>query len=215
MTRTVTHTLPDEYLLAYSAGQLPEVFDLVVACHVSLADDARARLAGFDAVGGSVLEETAPVAMGAGALDAVMARIGGAAPSPRPRRQADAVFPQPLRQAVGGDLDRVAWRPMGMGCKQAILAETRGASVRLLSIPPGAAVPDHGHNGMEMTLVLQGAFADGFGEFHRGDIELADEDIEHMPAVIGAETCICLAATSNRLRFNSLIPRLAQPFLRI
>jgi putative transcriptional regulator len=31
----------------------------------------------------------------------------------------------------------------------------------------------------------------------------------------GDEDCICLSATDARLRFNSLLPRLAQPFLRI
>ncbi|WP_236638440.1 cupin domain-containing protein [Mangrovicoccus ximenensis] len=116
---------------------------------------------------------------------------------------------------MGGGPEQVSWRPMGMGVRQSILAETAGASVRLLSIPPGAAVPDHGHRGMEMTLVLQGAFEDEFGQYRRGDIEVADEEVEHMPRVIGDETCICLAATANRLRFHSLLPRLAQPFLRI
>ena len=40
----VMHTLPDDVLLAYSTGQLPEAFDLVVAAHCSLSDDSRAAL---------------------------------------------------------------------------------------------------------------------------------------------------------------------------
>ncbi|WP_172326962.1 ChrR family anti-sigma-E factor [Mangrovicoccus sp. HB161399] len=214
MTQDVTHILPEELLLAYATGRLPEVFDLVVAAHVSISDEARARLDSFDAVGGVLLEDTAPAAMDAGSLDACMAMIAGAPPAPRPEASR-SIFPAPLHKAVGGGPEAVAWRPMGMGVRQAILAETRGASVRLLSIPPGAAVPDHGHRGMEMTLVLQGAFEDEFGQYHRGDVEVADEEVEHMPKVIGDETCICLAATSDRLRFHSLLPRLAQPFLRI
>jgi putative transcriptional regulator len=68
---------------------------------------------------------------------------------------------------------------------------------------------------MELTLVLQGAFADENDRFGRGDIEIADEDLEHTPVALAGEDCICLAATDAPLRFRGLIPRLAQPLLRI
>jgi len=61
--------------------------------------------------------------------------------------------------------------------------------------------------------VLQGAFLDGSDRFARGDIEIADESLEHTPIADLGEDCICLAATDARLRFNKLIPRIAQPFI--
>jgi putative transcriptional regulator len=76
-------------------------------------------------------------------------------------------------------------------------------------------VPNHGHRGIELTLVLQGAFVDDGGRFARGDIEIADEELDHTPVADDAEDCICLAATDAPLRFSSWVPRLAQPFLRI
>lgn len=202
--------------MAFSTGQLPEVFDLVVAAHVSLSDDARARLESFDAIGGALLDGAAPVEMAPGSLEATLALIAAddppLAPPPRPK---STVFPQPLYEAVGGDLEQVHWSGIGMGSKQCILNDDGHASVRLLSIPPGVNLPDHGHEGMELTLVLQGAFRDGDRDFSRGDVALAGEDTNHAPAVIGDEVCICLAAADNRLRFNTWLPRLAQPFLRI
>ena len=120
-----------------------------------------------------------------------------------------------MRDYVGGDIDAIRWRPVGGGVKQAILPTSKSASARLLFIPAGSAVPDHGHRGVELTMVLQGAFADATDRFARGDVEIADEDLEHTPiADIGAD-CICLAATDAPLRFRSLIPRLLQPFLKI
>jgi putative transcriptional regulator len=63
--------------------------------------------------------------------------------------------------------------------------------------------------------VLRGAFVDETARFGPGDIEVANEAMDHMPvADIGAD-CICLAATDAPLRFRALMPRLAQPFLRI
>ena len=98
---------------------------------------------------------------------------------------------------------------------RAILPTQGGATARLLYIPAGAAVPDHGHNGTELTLVLRGAFEDEVDHFGPGDIEVANEDLDHTPIADIGEDCICLAATDAPLRFNSWLPRIAQPFLRI
>lgn len=219
MTRQqITHHLTDALLMAYSAGSLPEAFNLTVATHVSLCDDCRARLAAFDTVGGALIERSETVELAQDSLAATMARIRSGPQTltqrPTPHR-VPGLFPAPLRDYVGGDLDAVRWRPVGMGVKQAILPTSRVATARLLYIPAGAAVPDHGHRGTELTLVLQGAFSDHVDYFGPGDIEIANQDLDHTPvADIGAD-CICLAATDAPLRFRGLIPRLAQPFLRI
>lgn len=76
-------------------------------------------------------------------------------------------------------------------------------------------MPDHGHKGREMTLVLQGAFSDADGRYGRGDVEIADDAVQHTPVAEAGQDCICLAATEAPLRFRSLIPRLVQPFFRI
>lgn len=214
---TITHHLTDQILMAYSAGQLPEAFSLVVATHVSLCDECRARLASFDAVGGALVDTCGAVAMRDDSLDAVLARIDAMdrAPRPHPRPAPASVFPAPLRDYVGGDLDAVKWRAVGMGVKQAILRTGDAATVRLLRIAAGTSVPDHGHKGLELTLVLQGAFRDGADRFGRGDVEVADSDLEHTPVAEAGVDCICLAATDAPLQFRGLIPRLAQPFMRI
>jgi len=214
---TIDHHLTDALLMAYAAGALPEAFNLTVAAHISMCDECRARLGAFECVGGAVLEQAEAVPMSEGSLGATLARIreGGPAEAPRTPRPADGVLPAPLHEYVGGDLDVVRWRPVGMGVKQAILPTSSEATARLLYIPAGAAVPDHGHRGTELTLVLQGAFVDETDRFGPGDIEIADEEMDHMPvADIGAD-CICLAATDASLRFRGIGPRLAQPFLRI
>ncbi len=213
---TIRHHLSEEILMAYSAGDLPEAFALVVASHVSLCDECRSRAEAFDALGGAVVEDTL-ADMAADSLAACMARIStipqanGRAP-----RRGDGVLPAPLIDYVGSGLAAVKWRPLGLGAKQAILRTSdTGASVRLLAIPGGVAMPDHGHSGLELTLVLQGAFRDEEARFGRGDIEMADASVAHTPVAEAGQTCICLAATSGPLKFNALLPRLAQSFFRI
>lgn len=216
MTQTVKHHLTDQLLMAYAAGNLPEAFSLVVATHVSLCDDCRAALDAHQAIGGALLDDLPEVAMNDDALAAVLSRLDDAAPDPAPTLKRKAgVFPAPLQDYVGGDADAVRWKMAGGGVKQAILSTDGKATVRLLRIPAGSAVPDHGHNGTELTLVLQGAFSDEDGYFARGDVEVATEEVEHTPVAAEGEDCICLAATDAPLRFTSWLPRIAQPFLRI
>ncbi|WP_113912189.1 ChrR family anti-sigma-E factor [Roseovarius dicentrarchi] len=214
MTKTIQHHLTDGLLMAYSAGTLPEAFNLTVAAHVSMCDTCRARLGAFDSVGGALMSAQDSAPMAAGSLRACLAaaKAGGRAEA-APRKR--GVLPAPLISYIGGDLDDVKWRPVGMGVRQAILPTDKRATARLLYIPAGAAVPDHGHRGTELTLVLQGSFADETARFAKGDIEVADEDMHHTPIADIGDDCICLAATDAPLRFRGLIPRIAQPFLRI
>lgn len=213
---SIRHHLSDPLLIAYAAGNLPEAFGLVVATHISMCDACRAQLAVFEAVGGAVMYGEA-VAMADRALEAAMARLGApeaAKPLARPElKQND--LPAPLQDYVGGGLAAVKWRSLGMGVRQAILPTAKGATARLLYIPAGQAVPDHGHRGTELTLVLRGAFRDATDRFGPGDVEIATEELEHTPVAEAGEACICLAATDAPLRFSALIPRLLQPLFRI
>lgn len=218
MSNEIKHHLPPEILMGYAAGTLPEAFNLIVAAHVSMCDSCRAEVESYNSVGGALLDAdvTNSVAMEADSFEATMARIAGApelVPAAKP--SAKGVFPMPLQDYVGGDLETVKWRPIGMGVKQSILKTSGTASARLLFIPAGTAVPDHGHNGMELTMVLKGAFMDEDDYFGPGDVETADADLEHTPVADIGEDCICLAVTDAPLKFRSWLPRLAQPFLRI
>lgn len=210
----VNHHVPDDMLMGYAAGALPRAFDLVVATHVSLSDDARARLAGFEAIGGAVLEDIDSAEITEDSLEQTMARIGGMAPIMRSAPKS-GTFPAPLQDAVGGDEEAVRWRSLGGGVKQCVLQSDKDGTARLLLIPAGRAMPAHSHRGTEMTLVLKGAFRDEGGRYARGDLEVADSDVNHQPIAEPGEDCICLIATDARLKFQTLLPRIAQPFLGI
>lgn len=213
----INHHLSDELLMAYSAGILPEAFSLVVATHISMCDECRARLASFDAIGGAMMDQAAGADVSDDSFASTLKLISdGPKDAILTERVPASKVPAPLHQYLPeGGLDAIRWRSVGMGVKQAILPTSKDASVRLLKIPAGVAVPDHGHRGTELTLVLQGAFRDDHDRFGPGDLEIADEDMHHTPVAEDGEDCICLAATDAPLRFNGLLPRIAQPFVGI
>ncbi|AEI95756.1 ChrR family anti-sigma-E factor [Roseobacter litoralis] len=217
MTDTIKHHLNDAVLMAYSAGTLPEAFNLIVAAHLSLCDSCRAQAESFDALGGALLEQNADTDMDNNSFANTMDLIAGGdiAVTVPAAEMTPGVLPKPIQDYVGGDLDSIKWKPIGMGVKQAILPTSKDATARLLLIPAGTAMPDHGHKGTEMTMVLKGAFQDDDGYFARGDVEIADSDLHHTPVADIHEDCICLAVADAPLEFNRLLPKIAQRFLRI
>lgn len=208
----VTHHIPEGTLRAYAAGQLPHAFAVVVAAHVSLCTECRAQVEAEEMLGGALLEGEAAAPLAGDARARLMAALDDS-PPPRPAIRASGIFPAPVMEALKGNPPR--WKMLGGGIRQQILSQDREGSLRLLYIPPGMAVPEHGHRGAELTLVLQGSFSDSEGRFARGDVEVAHDEIDHQPVAGPGEPCICLAATDAPLRFRGLLPRLMQPIFRI
>ena len=208
----ITHHIPDSMIAAYASGNLPHPFAVVVASHLSLCSECRAALGAHQAVGGALLESADHVDVSGGMKASLMDLLDE--PAPRdPVFERKGIYPGPIMEELQGR--QIRWRKLGMGVKQSILSESAAGSTRLLYIPAGQAVPDHSHNGLELTLVLQGSFSDDTGRFGVGDVEIGDQDLEHTPVADAGDPCICLAATDAPLRFNALIPRLLQPLFRI
>jgi len=211
--KTITHHIPDPMLAAYAAGTLPHAFEVVVATHVSMCDTCRVSLEAHQAVGGAILESAAASDLSDGMKSGVMALLDQSIDDQQPAPKRAGIYPGPVMQALRNKAPR--WKSLGFGVRQSILSDGPDGSLRLLHIPPGRAVPDHGHNGMELTLVLQGSFHDETGTFGVGDLEIADEDLEHTPIAVEGDPCICLAATDAPLRFRTFMPRVLQPLFRI
>lgn len=218
---SIVHHLEADILLDYAAGTLAEGFALAVATHLAICPDCRERYAVIEGAGGELLDtiDTAPESDAA--WKALKARIADTPlPAAKPARRGVAgksppILPEPLRSYVGSDVDAIRWKAMP-GASQFIIPTRDGRSVaRLLRIPAGKPVPEHTHRGIEMTLVISGAFSDEDGTFARGDIEVADGSLTHQPVATNDADCICLAVTEAPLKFKSWLVRLFQPMLGI
>lgn len=191
-------------LLAHAVGVLGQAHELVVAAHLSFCADCRAKAELEMAVGGQLLNVLPPTPLSPGALERAMNALGSDDGD-------DAAAAEPLRQGAG-DLPDVlhdlfqAVRPrwLAPGIRQAILLRRADGVLRLLRIGPGKALPHHSHHGTELTLVLEGAFADERDRYEPGDLAEADEGVSHRPVTEGAADCVCLVATLGRLRFGGI-----------
>ena len=85
-------------------------------------------------------------------------------------------------------LDRVPlgrWWPIGIGARWRPLQAEGAAWGGLILVQPGRALPRHGHEGLELTCVLKGAFADGSGLYGPGDLSEPQEDHDQPPVADG------------------------------
>ena len=157
---SINHHLSEGLILAYAAGSLPEAYSLIAAAHISMCDDCRAAATAYDALGGAVIDDGDSAALCQDSLAKTFARISAPAlglpvvVTPK----APSVLPAPLQDYLGARLEDVKWRNVCMGVRQCVLKTKGSQTARLLHIPAGTAVPDHGHGGLELTLVLKGAF---------------------------------------------------------
>ncbi len=216
---TPTHHLADELLLDYAAGTLPEAVALFVTAHLTLCPECRARVKRLEALGGGLLETMEPTAAESGSFDALMARIEAGEPdicandtrsaseetseTSETSEKTPPSLPRALQHYVGGDVEAINWQPIGLGVAIADLVIDRsGLRAFMLKVPGGRKVPKHTHCGNEYVMVLEGAFNDEFGHFGRGDIEIADGEVEHQPIAEPGTDCICLAVTDAPLRIT-------------
>lgn len=209
----ISHHLSDDLIDAYATGALPRAFAVVAAAHLSLCDACRARAEASAMLGGALMDRLNPVAVGSRTRERVMAALDAPMPPVSPTYRRSGIFPGPIMEALDGHPPK--WSLLGGGIRQQILHSDPQGSLRLLYIPPGRAVPEHGHRGLELTLVLQGSFSDSEGAFGPGDLEVAENELNHQPTAGHEAPCICVAATDAPLRFHSLIPRLLQPVFKI
>jgi putative transcriptional regulator len=212
---SVTFHPSDELLVAYGAGSLEEAAALLVATHLALCPRCRTHVARIEALGGAVIEELPPADLGPDALASVLARLDLPPDPPRSARPAAGPpgLPTPLRDYLPAELEALPWKRLAAGIEQVILLQARGIRARLLRIGAGIMVPEHGHGGMELTMVLQGGFADQGQGYARGDVSMADRQVVHSPVADRSETCLCLAVTDAPLKLTGLVGMLVNPFL--
>lgn len=217
----MTHqSLGDEIFSAYASGALSGPMRLLLETQSQLDPQVARRCADADRIGGLLLAANPPATLRHGALedlfailDAETAGAGEAGTAQRQnersRRAAGMAsqalnellsLPDPVRDLAletGG-----TWQFAGPGVRVMELMREDGAKAELIRLEPRHGVPRHTHDGKEFTLVLCGAFDDGLAKYGRGEMSIADPEIEHRPVAEPGEVCIALAVTDGPLAFT-------------
>jgi predicted ChrR family anti-sigma factor len=178
------------FMLDYAAGVLAPAERLAAELHLVLSKEGGRNGRMADAVGGALLEQARP--QRAGYVDTL--RLGAIG--------TQETTASPLDPFVKRDLLALNWRRNLFGVKT-LPAGVPSAS--LLRLDPGERAPGHGHGRRDVTVVLQGSYADEFGVYELGDIAFAETGMKHQPRAVGDKPCVCLLATERGRPFRGFL----------
>ena len=198
----------DALLAGYCAGALSPAMQALVASHLALSGRNAGFVAGLESVLAADAADAEPPPLRD--RDARLAAIFAAPMRAPVRRAVSGVLPPPLLALLGCDFAQIKWRTRLPGLRECVIAPEAEGEASLYWIKAGRGMPRHTHEGGEVTLVLQGAFRDGGGIYGRGDVAIADADVDHRPVADPNGDCICLAVTDAPLRLTGPVGRIAQ-----
>lgn len=224
---SISHHLDDATLMSFAAGTLSEPFSIVVASHLEMCRQCRQTNRSLAMLGGAVMELAMPDELSANAASNLLARLDAPAPvnghhiikgQQTDHMTSGQAFPKALTRLLGGGIDAIKWRHVVPGVEDRLMKfPTRSGihTLRFLRAVPGKELPEHAHQGSELTLVLHGALRDGHHVLGPGDVSDMDDEGTHSPVVEGTETCICVFANEGASRFKQLKFRVLQKLIGI
>ncbi len=214
------HHHPDEDLLwDYHCGAIKPGASLLVRAHIEICPHCQDELKVFEGLGGVFLERMEGVALTETALDLALARIERPAEAlPRPVRKQPVFlrgFALPPSVAEAPVTGRY-WAAPGVWIAPINTGETdRRVKTYLMFVKAGMIMPEHTHEGQEMTLLLKGGFTDTYGTVETGDFVVRTEADSHSPAIAADEDCLCLVMQTAPIVPKTWLGKILQPFARI
>jgi len=206
----------DALLASYAAGSLNAPLHALVGSHLALSLENRRFVAAMEDLAALDLTDSAqkPLTDRGRMLDAILSTREPESVVVPAARLADSVFPPPLQRLVGRGSQDIAWRFKLPGIKEYRIAETEAGEAVLYWVKAGRRLPQHTHEGDEVTLLLKGGFTDPLGHYRRGDIAIADAELDHNPVADSDEDCICFAVTDAPLQLTGPVMRLLRKVFR-
>ncbi len=211
---TINHHLDPATLMSCAAGSQPETLAAVVASHLSVCPHCRSELRKFERIGEALFDDLMPTPVTKQIPIVAMRSLEADGSTDTPEvADGHGDLPAPIRDLSRSKLDDIPWRRLAPGVWHypLSLSDNAKGDLRLLKVAPGTAIPEHGHGGSEMTLILRGSYSDTFGTFRAGDVADLGDDVDHQPIADPVDGCICLIASDRKAKFKGLMARIVQP----
>ena len=224
----------DDYLTSlmmdYACGALDEGLALIMASYISLSSAAQEQLRYLESIGGTLLcQDCEPAPMNEDSLANVLEKLDRIPDGLADADEAELTdicneidglpcgLPAPISRYIASNMAKSpCWTkqlkgieiinvPLGRPCKD---------HVQIMKAAPAAATPEHTHRGIEITLVLDGAFSDHTGLHEAGTLVIHDAQSRHKSVACPNQGCVSIVASDAPLHFTQGWWRLLNPFMR-
>ncbi len=214
-------------LLDHVTDTLSFAHSCIVATHVLGCSTCRDTVLFLEKTGSLLLAGVQPVEPPSGLLERCLSSVAqDQASRANPRRArseagtrcavGDTILPPPLE---GLKPSRLRW--LAPGIRHSTLWRDDRSALHFIRVKAGVMLPAHRHRGLELTCVLSGAYQDDGKLYTVGDVSEEDDSAEdhprreqdHLVVAEPPEDCVCIMATTGRLRFSGWMARLLQPVM--
>lgn len=186
----------EDHWLDYAAGQMDPASRSLLEAHLAYCGTCRREASRDLAPGGALLAGLPEAPTPPGLLGGILARLK----APEPPRVGAEVLPIPKALwSLLPSLQGAAWRS----------ALTRGfrfleaaPGLYLIHMEKGRPFPEHGHAGLERSVILAGGLEDAGAVLEAGDFDEADASRVHTPVALPDEDCWILASLEGGIRFT-------------
>jgi len=211
----INHHPTDEMLKAYVSGWLNASMSIAISVHEEMCPHCREKIKTLTAQRAQeVFEQTSEIAQDdefESMISAIVADDHSDVSIAVLAQQTSFTFkdkeydmPRALR-----NLDTTSWQHVGRIARSRVQLDDDAYRTSLLHIDEGGEVPEHSHNGIEVTLLLDGHFSDHMGEYNPGDFIVLDGKHQHKPKT--KDGCLCLTVVNDSLDFKQGLSKLLNP----
>ncbi|PSW06786.1 ChrR family anti-sigma-E factor [Photobacterium lipolyticum] len=212
----------DDTLARYAAGDLDPASSIMMSAHLEYCINCRLRIDELEASYTQVLESTPAEPMTCG-LTEMLSQILSQPAEPL------GVEPVPisgvlkldnkefhLPRALQRHKDEIGpWSRLPGKIQRAYVSTGGKSKMNFIYMEPDSALPEHTHQGLEITLVLSGRFTDEHASYGPGDFIVQTTEHQHSPKTRPGQDCLCLTLLDAPLHFTSGLATLLNPFSQL
>ncbi len=223
---------PDSRFLSdYAAGTLPRSQAVCVAAHLEFCGKCRSHVEQLTNVGAVLFEQLAPEPVSSELLCHVLDEVNefaepstALAPAAGTARASNLYhgheneikdLPRVVRSMVTSSVNDLHWVTLGSHLRLSRLNTgdlTKDTS--LYHIKAGGRIPEHKHDGEEITVVLRGSFSDAEDIYQQGDFIVRGVGNTHRPIATQDGDCLCLATSDYPIVPTNWFYRLINPLVQ-
>lgn len=209
-----------DLLVEYTSGTMQLAPCISVTTHLQFCDKCSQAVESLKILGGSMLESGGSESVSVDLLDRVLDCIELDSEQPasvvthQNQETLDASvrdLPEYVRDLLPAGA--LPWRSLTSSLRVApVSVGEQNYELALHRILAGGKAPEHGHRGMEITVVLKGSFSDEEGMYQPGDFIVRKPGETHRPLAAKNEECICLSVLEAPIKLTG-VKRVLNPFL--
>lgn len=216
------HFHPNYDLLSrYANGELDSASSILISAHLEFCPHCRQKIAAIEAKQARILESSESASL-TPSLSAMMFEIMAHEPAETIIEEVtdceltmeDKTYPLP--SVLQRHNDKIGpWSRLPGNIKRAQVEVSGDSKMNFIYMDSDSSLPEHTHQGQEITLVLAGEFYDESGTYKPGDFIVQTDEHTHLPRTREGQDCLCLTLLNAPLHFTSGLATLLNPFSQL